>query len=65
MGEMTPGSTAIPSIEAGRDDPLRPVLEIALDAVVVMRADGRIADWNSRSEEIFGWSHLATELRLP
>ncbi|HSH77031.1 MAG TPA: PAS domain S-box protein [Herpetosiphonaceae bacterium] len=35
---------------------LRPVLETALDAVVVMRSDGTVADWNNTAEEIFGWS---------
>jgi PAS domain S-box-containing protein len=36
--------------------PLRTVLETALDAVVVMNRDGRIADWNSTACEIFGWT---------
>lgn len=35
---------------------LRAVLETALDAVIVMRTDGTIADWNGHAEEIFGWS---------
>ena len=35
---------------------LTPVLETALDAVVVMRADGVVAGWNSVAEKIFGWS---------
>lgn len=35
---------------------LTPVLETALDAVVVMREDGVIAGWNAVAEEIFGWS---------
>ena len=34
---------------------LRPILETALDAVVVMDAAGRIADWNARAEATFGW----------
>ncbi|HSR00891.1 MAG TPA: PAS domain S-box protein [Sphingomicrobium sp.] len=34
---------------------LTPVLETALDAVVVMRPDGVVAGWNSVAEEIFGW----------
>jgi PAS domain S-box-containing protein len=35
---------------------LTPVLETALDTVVVMREDGTIAAWNSIAENIFGWS---------
>lgn len=35
---------------------LTPVLETALDAVVVMREDGVVAGWNSIAEKIFGWS---------
>jgi len=35
---------------------LTPVLETALDAVVVMKADGAIAEWNSLAEATFGWS---------
>src|SRR5271170_4070988 len=37
-------------------DGLRMVLETALDAVIVMKPDGSIADWNSRASDIFGWS---------
>lgn len=32
------------------------VLETALDAVIVMRTDGSIAEWNGEAERIFGWS---------
>jgi PAS domain S-box-containing protein len=32
------------------------VLETALDAVVVMRSDGTVADWNRVAETTFGWS---------
>jgi len=35
---------------------LTPVLETALDAVVVMKEDGSIAEWNSLAEATFGWS---------
>jgi PAS domain S-box-containing protein len=35
---------------------LTPILETALDAVVVMKEDGSIADWNSLAEATFGWS---------
>ncbi|MDP8916368.1 MAG: PAS domain S-box protein [Pseudomonadota bacterium] len=34
---------------------LRPVLDTALDAVVVMNPDGSVADWNGRAEAVFGW----------
>jgi PAS domain S-box-containing protein len=34
----------------------RLIVETALDAVIVMDADGRITDWNSRAEATFGWS---------
>src|SRR5689334_13425162 len=34
---------------------LRPILETALDAVVVMNPDGTVAEWNDRATEIFGW----------
>jgi PAS domain S-box-containing protein len=37
-------------------DELRPILETALDAVVVMKSDGIVADWNDRAVGIFGWS---------
>jgi PAS domain S-box-containing protein len=39
-----------------RESPLDLLLHTALDAVVVMGADGRIVEWNERSAEIFGWS---------
>jgi PAS domain S-box-containing protein len=35
---------------------LRPILETALDAVVVMKSDGVVADWNDRAVDVFGWS---------
>jgi PAS domain S-box-containing protein len=37
-------------------DVLRLVLETALDAVVVMRSDGVVEDWNDRAVTVFGWS---------
>jgi PAS domain S-box-containing protein len=36
-------------------DPLQLLLQKVLDAVVVMRRDGTVADWNGCAEEIFGW----------
>jgi PAS domain S-box-containing protein len=35
---------------------VRAVLNSALSAVVVIDAHGRIADWNPRAEDMFGWS---------
>jgi PAS domain S-box-containing protein len=35
---------------------LAPVLQTALDAVVVMREDGTIGGWNEVAENIFGWA---------
>ena len=37
-------------------DALRLVLETALDAVVVMRDDGIVADWNDQAVDMFGWT---------
>jgi PAS domain S-box-containing protein len=31
-------------------------LETALDAVVIMKSDGIVADWNDRAMSVFGWS---------
>jgi len=35
---------------------LTPILETALDAVVVMRENGIVAGWNANAEKVFGWS---------
>ena len=35
---------------------LTPVLQTALDAVVVMHQDGTIGAWNDVAEKVFGWS---------
>ena len=35
---------------------LTPVLETALDAVIVMKSDGAVAGWNAIAEATFGWS---------
>jgi PAS domain S-box-containing protein len=37
-------------------DPIRPVLDTALDAVVVMTREGHVAAWNKVAEEVFGWT---------
>ena len=39
-----------------RREELRLILETALDAVVVMKPDGVVADWNDRAVGVFGWS---------
>jgi len=41
---------------AATPDALRLVLETALDAVIVMKSDGVVADWNDRAVGVFGWS---------
>ncbi|TAJ25897.1 MAG: PAS domain S-box protein [Nitrospirae bacterium] len=33
----------------------RSIVETALDAVIVMDAEGRVVEWNSQAETIFGW----------
>ena len=43
------------TLHSGREE-LRPILETALDAVVVMKSDGVVADWNERAVGVFGWS---------
>lgn len=35
---------------------LQPILNTAIDAVVVMDSHGVIIDWNSRAEVVFGWT---------
>ena len=42
--------------EYPRRDELRPIMETALDAVIVMKSDGVVADWNDRAVAVFGWS---------
>jgi len=39
-----------------RGSSLRLILETALDAVIVMRSDGTVADCNERATETFGWT---------
>ena len=43
------------SAESDQNVGLGLVLESALDAVIVMRKDGTVADWNGEAERIFGW----------
>jgi PAS domain S-box-containing protein len=42
--------------QAAEIEALSPVLETALDAVVVMRRDGSVAAWNKVAERTFGWT---------
>ena len=35
---------------------MQPVLDTAIDAVVIMDAAGKIVDWNRRAEDTFGWA---------
>jgi two-component system, LuxR family, sensor kinase FixL len=37
-------------------DALKLLLDTALDAVIVMRGDGVVADWNDRAVGVFGWT---------
>ncbi|HEX8667949.1 MAG TPA: HWE histidine kinase domain-containing protein [Allosphingosinicella sp.] len=43
---------------------LRPVLDTALDAVVVMTREGMVAGWNEVAERTFGWSGAEAVGRL-
>jgi PAS domain S-box-containing protein len=45
----------LPRLSRHRDG-LRLILETALDAVVVMKSDGVVADWNDCAVGVFGWS---------
>jgi PAS domain S-box-containing protein len=38
----------------------RLTVETALDAVIVMDADGRIREWNPQAEKVFGWTRAET-----
>ena len=46
---------SFPRLPAARDG-VRLILETALDAVVIMKSDGVVADWNDRATSIFEWS---------
>jgi PAS domain S-box-containing protein len=41
----------------GRSFPTGGVFNAALDAVIVMEADGRVRDWNPAAERIFGYAY--------
>ena len=40
---------------------MRAIIDSALDAVIVINQEGKITEWNSQAEQIFGWS--AEEVR--
>ncbi len=51
------GETLRAQLSALRDSESRKaaILESSLDALVTMNSEGRIVDWNSAAEEMFGW----------
>ena len=61
----------VPIRAAPPTDALRLALETALDAVVVMRDDGIVADWNDQAVNVFGWTreeavgHAMADLIIP
>jgi PAS domain-containing protein len=62
--KLNPGSAMSDTANAGtplyhlspQRDGLCLILETALDAVVIMKSNGIVADWNDRAVNIFGWS---------
>ena len=52
---ITANAEPSPPDPVAPQDALRLVLETALDAVVVMKSDGVVADWNDRAAGVFGW----------
>ncbi|MEM6628149.1 MAG: PAS domain S-box protein [Bacteroidota bacterium] len=38
------------------DAKMRAIIDSALDAVIVINQEGKITEWNSQAEQIFGWS---------
>ena len=55
MATIANAEVHLPRLSPHRDG-LRLILETALDAVVVMKSNGVVADWNSHAVGIFGWS---------
>ena len=43
------------NISTQSSDRLRAIFNSAMDAVIVMNADGVVTDWNSQAETTFGW----------
>ncbi len=50
--------------KTGAIETLGPVLDTALDAVVVMTRDGMVAGWNEAAEQTFGWTGAEAVGRL-
>jgi PAS domain S-box-containing protein len=44
-------------LQTPRDAASQLLMETALDAVIIMRSDGLVADWSKTAEEVFGWRH--------
>jgi PAS domain S-box-containing protein len=55
MSDATNTGMDISHLSPERDG-LRLILETALDAVVIMKPSGIVADWNDRAMNVFGWS---------
>ena len=55
MSAIADTEQSFPRLPAARDG-LRLILETALDAVVIMKSDGVVADWNDRATSVFEWS---------
>src|SRR6516165_6924051 len=55
MSAIANAERNLPRLSPSRDG-LRLIMETALDAVVVMKSDGVVADWNDRATGVFGWS---------
>lgn len=55
MSIVANAGTDLPRLYSQPDE-LRLILETALDAAIVMRPDGVVADWNDRAVDVFGWS---------
>lgn len=49
-------SSTVAKSRSQRDVPLRLLFDTAVDALIVMKSDGTVADWNDRAVDMFGWS---------
>jgi len=57
VDERTTALAAINVALSESEDRVRAVLDAALSAVIVMDSAGKVVDWNTRAEALFGWSH--------
>jgi hypothetical protein len=62
-GRIAPKAVRILPGPAAPRDALRLVLETALDAVVVMKSDGVVADWNDRAPVAASYDEFSYERR--